>query len=78
MVKNSDGSISTERSITIEEDGEYINIPTVIKGKIVSDEEAIKHYHQTDEHLGKYLTKKEALKAAEDIHKKQEKRYTKP
>ena len=42
-VRNPDNSISTERSITIEEDGEYINIPTVVNGKIVSDEQAIEH-----------------------------------
>ena len=47
-VRNPDNSISTEHSITIEEDGEYINIPTVVNGKIISDEQAIEHYHKQD------------------------------
>lgn len=75
FIKNKDGSVSSIRSITIEEDGKYINIPTVIGNNIVSDEEAIDYYHSTGEHLGKYKTQDEAIKAAEEISKQQEKRY---
>ena len=46
-INNKDGSISTVRTIGIEADGMYINIPTVIGGKIVSNEEAINYYRKT-------------------------------
>lgn len=32
MLKNADGSISTEETITIEVDGRYYNIPTIFNG----------------------------------------------
>ena len=77
VVRNPDNSISTERSITIEEDGKYINIPTIVKGRLASDEEAIDYYHKTKAHLGIFDTLEEATKNANEIHKMQEKRYSK-
>ena len=77
VVKNKDGSISTERSIIIEEDGECILIPTVVDGEIVSDEEAIEHYHRTNQHHGKYDNLKDAEKDARRLSDIQRKRYLK-
>lgn len=58
-VKNSDGSISTVRSITVTDGKTAVLIPTVIRkpdgtGKVVSNNDAIKHYKRTGEHLGKF------------------------
>ena len=75
VVYNKDGSISTVRSISIGEDGKEILIPTVVNGRIVSDEEAIEHYHNTGEYLGKFNTTQEANAYAENLHKEQEEYY---
>ena len=40
-VQNADGSFSTERTITIEVDGKFYNIPTLQDGKQLSDADAI-------------------------------------
>lgn len=78
-VVNEDGSVSTERSISFFDSNENkeILIPTVIDGKIVSDEEAINHYYQTGENLGKFDTVEEADKYAQELHERQELRYSK-
>lgn len=67
-VKNPDGSTSTVRSISINEDGTEILIPTVVGNKVVSDDEAVKEYHRTGKHLGKFKTVKEANQAAKQLH----------
>lgn len=73
QVKNPDGTISTIRSISINEDGKEILIPTVSQdGKILSDMEAINLYHKTGQHLGKFKTIKEANDYAIKLHKQQE------
>lgn len=77
VVTNEDGSISTEYSIVIEEDGEFVVIPTVVNGQVVSEEDAIENYHNTGKHLGMYKTLKEAEKASRDISKIQSERYLK-
>ena len=41
IIKNEDGSISTEQTIGINIDGKEITIPTIVNGKKVSNEEAI-------------------------------------
>lgn len=77
IVKNEDGSISTVRSISFQdENGQEVLIPTVVNGEIVSDEEAIEHYYKTGEYLGKFDTIAEADKYAEELHNKQEKIYS--
>ena len=73
-VVNEDGSVSTVRTISFEEDGKEILIPTVIGGRIVSDEEAIEHYHRTGFNFGKFDTVEEANKAAEELHQREAKR----
>jgi hypothetical protein len=74
IVKNKDGTVSTELSMSFNEDGLEILIPTIINGKKVSPEKAIEHYHQTGEHLGKFESVKAANEYADMIHRKQEKR----
>ena len=74
-VKNEDGSISTEESITIEEDGVFTNIPTIINGSRVSEEQAIEHYHKTNEHIGKFTNLKDAEEYAKFISETQARRY---
>jgi len=83
IVQNSDGSISTVRSITITDGKIAVLIPSVIRkpdgtGKVVGNNEAIKHYRKTGEHLGKFNSVNNANSYAEQLHKDQEKRYVNP
>lgn len=67
--KNADGSISTVRSISINEDGKEILIPTIRPdGTPMSDREAIDYYHQTGQNLGVFDSVEAANRAAEAIH----------
>jgi hypothetical protein len=69
VVTNADGSISTVRSMSFEEDdGTEILVPTVIGDKVVSDQEAIEHYRKTGQHLGKFDTPEHADAYAERLH----------
>jgi hypothetical protein len=52
VVKNSDGTESTVKTITTEIDGKTVLLPTIIDGKEVSSKEAVKHYKETGEHMG--------------------------
>lgn len=77
IVKNEDGSISTVRSMSFQDDdSKEVLIPTVVNGKIVSNDEAIQHYYDTGEYLGKFDTIEEANSYAEWLHNQQEKLYT--
>ena len=54
-IKNADGSISTIRSISINEGGREVLIPTIDpEGREMTEEEAIERYLGTGEHLGKF------------------------
>ncbi len=75
-INNKDGSISTVRTIGIEADGMYINIPTVIGGKVVSNKEAIDYYRKTGKHLGKYKTRDERDAAARQLSIDQGRKYS--
>jgi hypothetical protein len=72
VVKNKDGTISTEKSFSVNIDGKETLLPTVINGKIVSEDEAIDHYIKTGEHLGQFDTVEEAEKYAEELHNRQD------
>lgn len=45
VIHNPDGSISTERTITIEADGKFLVLPTIINGVEYSPQEAISKLH---------------------------------
>lgn len=76
VVKNKDGSISTVRSMSFEEDGMQILIPTVVGDKVVSDKAAIDHYRKTGEHLGMFSSVKAANAYAKKLHEEQDKMYS--
>lgn len=67
-VKNPDGSTSTVRSMSFEQDGKEVLVPTVVNGRVVSDDEAIAHYKQTGQHLGIFATPAAATAFAEQLH----------
>jgi len=78
IVKNPDGSISTVRSLSFQDDsGKEILIPAVHpEGFIMSDKEAINYYYETGEYLGKFDTPDEATKYADQLHKDQDAIYS--
>lgn len=74
QVKNEDGTISTVRSMSFndEDSGKEILIPTVSEsGEILSDDAAIDIYYKTGRHLGKFDTPEQATKYAEKLHNEQ-------
>lgn len=79
VVKNSDGTISTVRSMSFEDkDGKETLIPTVSPdGKILSNDDAIKLYRETGQHLGKFDSPDDATAYAKSLHTQQEKMYAK-
>ncbi|MCK1706120.1 hypothetical protein IVA86_33145 [Bradyrhizobium sp. 146] len=75
QVKNSDGSVSTVRSLGVNIDGKEVLIPTVVGNQVLSDDEAIAHYKKTGEHLGKFDTVEHANAFAEKLHNMQDDYY---
>lgn len=79
VVANPDGSYSTIRSMSFEdEQGRNVLIPTVVDGKIVGDRQAIDHYYKTGEHLGIFDTSENADAYAQAVHESQATRYANP
>ncbi len=78
VVKNPDGSISTVRSISINVDGKEVLIPTVVNGKVVSNQQAIDHFKKTGEHLGMFKDVASANAYAKSLHEAQAKEYAAP
>jgi hypothetical protein len=77
-VKNPDGSYSTVYSMGVGiENGYTMNIPRVVNGKVVSEEEAKRFSRETGQHLGIYRTEGAAKKAAELLHNDQADLYGK-
>lgn len=76
VVRNNDGSISTERSFSVNIDGQEVLLPTIIYGKVKTQNEAIDHYYATGEYLGKFNTVAAAEDYANRLHLRQEWYYT--
>lgn len=76
QVINPDGSVSTVRSMSVDFDGKTYLLPTVIGNKIVSDDEAIKHFQDTGEHLGVFDNPDNATNYAKLLHYQQDLAYT--
>lgn len=72
-VKNADGSHSSVRSMSFEENGQEILVPTVPEdgSHIMSDNEAIAQYHRTGKFLGKFKTPADATRYAQRLHEQQ-------
>ncbi|GAB7553103.1 hypothetical protein NRB_26090 [Novosphingobium sp. 11B] len=71
-VKNSDGSVSTVRTMSIGTDEGEVLIPTVVDDKVVSDEAAIEHFRKTGENFGTFKTPEEATAYAMALHSRHE------
>lgn len=76
IVRNSDGSISTVRSISVEMDGKEYLIPTVSEdGKVLSEDDAVKQFKKTGKHLGVFDSPEDATAYARQLHEDQESLY---
>ena len=76
IIKNDDGTFSTERLSTIEVDGKFINIPTMFDGREVSLDEAFEIMKENDfrdpetgKRSKKFSTMEKAIKSAESESK---------
>ena len=75
IVKNPDGSISTVRSITIDDGGKAVLIPTVVGNRVVSNSDAIAAYRKTGQHLGVFRDEASADAYAQQLHEDQAAEY---
>lgn len=67
ILYNPDGTISTEEIITVSFDDGHFNIPTIINGKRVSEEQAIEAFKKGENKAtGRFDTQAEAEKAAQE------------
>ena len=65
ILQNNDGTFSTEQTITIGADGRFFNIPTIVNGQRVGEEQAIALWRAgRNEAVGEFLTEEEALASA--------------
>jgi hypothetical protein len=79
VVKNPDGSISTVKSMSFEEDGKEILVPTVSPdGRLLDENQAVDLYHQTGQHLGIFDNPNDANTYAQTLHNQQEQMYVAP
>ncbi len=72
VVHNKNGSISTVRSVAFTLDnGNVILLPTVIGGRVVSNQEALNHWRKTGKHLGIFSSQEAADSYAKQLHNQQ-------
>ena len=78
VMHNADGSISSERSFSFEDEdtGKEILIPLIVNGKVLTEDEAIDHYYETvrrgkPEYLGIFNNWKDADEYATMLHNRQ-------
>lgn len=72
VVRNRDGSISTVRSISVTDDqGHAYLLPTVIGNRVVSPQQAVRHFQQTGQHLGYFLNEHAANNYGMGLHAQQ-------
>ena len=76
VVHNSDGTISTERSFSVEIDGQEVLLPSIINGIVETEEFAIAYYYERGEYLGMFDTVQEANAYANQLHERQQWYYT--
>lgn len=81
VYQHEDGQISTVSSMSFNENGKEILVPTIVKdangkAKQLTEDEAIAHYRKTGEYLGKFNTVDEADEYAQRLHVDQELYYT--
>jgi hypothetical protein len=75
-VKNKDGTISTVRSMSFSpQQGTEVLIPTVVGDRVLSEEDAIKNYFKTKQHLGMFNTPENASTYAQNLHLQQRNLY---
>jgi hypothetical protein len=76
QVQMEDGKTATVRSMSFNENGVEVLVPTISDdGKVLSDKEAIALYKRTGKYFGKFKTVEEADKYAELLHNEQEMYY---
>ncbi|WP_246485685.1 hypothetical protein [Aminobacter carboxidus] len=69
MARNADGSITTGRALSLDEDGRQVLVPTVSPdGRLLSDDEAIELYRRTGEFLGKFDSPANAAAYGQALH----------
>lgn len=70
LLANDDGSFSTERTITIESDGKWINIPTIFDGERHDEKQAVKAWRDgKNKAVGTYDSQEEAITGAKERSK---------
>jgi len=62
------GNYQTVKTITIEEDGNTVLLPTIVNGEAVTNKEAIDYYHATGEHLGIFKDDESAQQYDKQLH----------
>jgi hypothetical protein len=68
ITPNADGSYSSEKSFSIGTDKGETLIPKIVNGEELSQDDAIKHYKKTGEHMGVFDTPEHADNYAEKTH----------
>jgi hypothetical protein len=65
------GSVGSEYSYTIDDNGAKVLIPSIFDGAPHTAQQAIAHYRTTGQHLGKWNNEADAAAAAEIIHNRE-------